>query len=146
MASIDDALRQTLLENAGVSAWVGTRIHSPFLPQSGPYPAIAESRAELFALHLLQRKVDAQGFDLSALATAANGFSGAEIEQVIVAALYAAHAANQPLSEFQLRSELKMLSALPVAELRGQADALARELRDLDVQIQRTNWEADLLE
>lgn len=41
MASIDDALRQTLLENAGVSAWVGSRIHSPFLPQSGPYPAIA---------------------------------------------------------------------------------------------------------
>jgi hypothetical protein len=46
----------------------------------------------------------------------------------------------------QLRSELKMLSALPVAQLRNQADALARELRDLDVQIQRTNWEADLLE
>jgi hypothetical protein len=46
----------------------------------------------------------------------------------------------------QLRSELKMLSALPVAELRTQADAVARELRDLDVQVQRTNWEADLLE
>jgi hypothetical protein len=46
----------------------------------------------------------------------------------------------------QLRSELKMLSALPVAELRGRADLVARELRDLDVQIQRTNWEADLLD
>jgi DNA repair exonuclease SbcCD ATPase subunit len=46
----------------------------------------------------------------------------------------------------QLRSELKMLSALPVAELRGQADQLARELRELDVRIQRTNWEADLLD
>jgi hypothetical protein len=45
----------------------------------------------------------------------------------------------------QLRSELKMLAALPVAQLRSQADALARELRDLDVQIQRTNWEADLV-
>jgi len=46
----------------------------------------------------------------------------------------------------QLRSELKMLSALPVADLRAQADMLARELRDLDVAIQRTNWEADLLD
>ncbi|MEV0272287.1 hypothetical protein AB0H43_26220 [Hamadaea sp. NPDC050747] len=46
----------------------------------------------------------------------------------------------------QLRSELKMFSALPVAELRTQADAVARKLRDLDVQVQRTNWEADLLE
>jgi len=46
----------------------------------------------------------------------------------------------------QLRSELKMFSALPVAELRAQADAVARELRDLDVQVQWTNWEADLLD
>ncbi|MFE9203503.1 DIP1984 family protein [Micromonospora sp. NPDC007230] len=46
----------------------------------------------------------------------------------------------------QLRSELKMLAALPVGELRGQADGIAQELRELDVLIQRTNWEADLLE
>lgn len=46
----------------------------------------------------------------------------------------------------QLRSELAMLSALPVAELRGRADDLAREIRELDVRIQRTNWEADLVE
>lgn len=46
----------------------------------------------------------------------------------------------------QLRSELKMLSALPVADLRGQADALARDLRELDVRIQRANWEVDLLD
>ncbi|MEU1400038.1 DIP1984 family protein [Micromonospora zamorensis] len=46
----------------------------------------------------------------------------------------------------QLRSELKMLAALPVAELRERADGLASELRQLEVQIQRTNWEADLLE
>lgn len=39
-----------------------------------------------------------------------------------------------------------MLAALPVADLRAQADALARELRELDVLIQRTNWEADLLD
>ncbi|NYF59171.1 DIP1984 family protein [Micromonospora purpureochromogenes] len=37
-----------------------------------------------------------------------------------------------------------MLAALPVADLRGRADGLARELRELDVLIQRTNWEADL--
>jgi hypothetical protein len=46
----------------------------------------------------------------------------------------------------QLRSELTMLSALPVAELRSQADVLAREIRELDLRIQRTNWEADLLD
>jgi hypothetical protein len=46
----------------------------------------------------------------------------------------------------QLRSELKMLSALPVGELRAQADVLAREIRETDVRIQRANWEIDLLE
>jgi hypothetical protein len=46
----------------------------------------------------------------------------------------------------QLRSELKMIPALRVAELRGQADDLARELREVDTLIQRSNWEADLLE
>ena len=46
----------------------------------------------------------------------------------------------------QLRSELKMLSALPVAELRAQADGLARDIRELDVRIQRSNWEVDLVD
>jgi threonine aldolase len=46
----------------------------------------------------------------------------------------------------QLRSELKMIPALPVAELRGRADDLARQLREVDTLIQRTNWEADLLD
>ncbi|WP_412743702.1 DIP1984 family protein [Krasilnikovia sp. MM14-A1004] len=46
----------------------------------------------------------------------------------------------------QLRSELKMIPALPVAELRAQADDLARQLREVDTLIQRTNWEVDLLD
>lgn len=51
-----------------------------------------------------------------------------------------------PVPGRQLRSELKMLAALPVAQLRAQADALAREIRELDVCIQRANWEVDLLD
>lgn len=46
----------------------------------------------------------------------------------------------------QLRSELKMLTALPVSRLRTEADAIARELRELDVQLQKSNWEVDLLD
>ncbi|WP_433824488.1 DIP1984 family protein [Actinoplanes sp. CA-015351] len=46
----------------------------------------------------------------------------------------------------QLRSELRMIPALPVADLRRQADDLARELREVDTLIQRINWEADLLD
>ncbi len=46
----------------------------------------------------------------------------------------------------QLRSELRTLPALPVRELRATVDDLAREHRELDVKIQRANWEADLLD
>ncbi|WP_341720495.1 DIP1984 family protein [Micromonospora sp. FIMYZ51] len=46
----------------------------------------------------------------------------------------------------QLRSELKMIPALPVAQLRSRADDLARQLREVDTVIQRTNWEVDLLD
>ncbi|MFI9025354.1 DIP1984 family protein [Streptomyces sp. NPDC053560] len=63
---------------------------------------------------------------------------------VITAAADAAAGTGERGYGRQLRSELKMLSALPVAELRGQADELARAIREIDVRIQRKNWEADL--
>ncbi|GAB3463712.1 DIP1984 family protein [Kineococcus endophyticus] len=45
-----------------------------------------------------------------------------------------------------LRSELRHLSALPVADLRRQADEVARTLRTLDGRIQQANWTHDLLD
>jgi hypothetical protein len=65
---------------------------------------------------------------------------------VVTAAADAAAGRSQNGFSRQLRSELKMLSALPVAQLRAQADEIARELRELDVRIQRSNWEVDLLD
>ena len=44
------------------------------------------------------------------------------------------------------RSEIKFVSALDVRELHRQADALAKEFRELDAKIQAKNWESDLLE
>jgi hypothetical protein len=64
---------------------------------------------------------------------------------VVTAAADAAAGRNQGMGR-QLRSELKMLTALPVAQLRSQADDLARQIRELDVRIQQSNWNFDLLE
>ena len=58
----------------------------------------------------------------------------------------AAAGTNQQGYSRQLRSELKMLSALRVADLRARADRVARELRELDVRIQQSNWEVELLD
>src|SRR5215813_9878352 len=46
----------------------------------------AEERREIFTIHLRKRKRDPRLFDLTALAAASDGFSGAEIEQAVVAA------------------------------------------------------------
>lgn len=58
----------------------------------------------------------------------------------------AANAAQGDDGYRQLRSELRQLPALPVVQLRRQADEVAREPRELDVEIQRANWEVDLQE
>lgn len=43
------------------------------------------------------------------------------------------------------RSEVRYISAVNVAELQGQADALAKAHRDLDTKIQEANWQIELL-
>jgi SpoVK/Ycf46/Vps4 family AAA+-type ATPase len=49
-----------------------------------------ETRKEIFAIHLNKRKRDAKTFDIDQMAMAAEGFSGAEIEQAIVSAMHVA--------------------------------------------------------
>ena len=44
------------------------------------------------------------------------------------------------------KSEVKFVTSLDVKALHQQADAVAKEYRELDAQIQAKNWEAELLE
>ena len=83
----------------------------------------AEARAQVFSLHLGRRGLDPAGFDLPALAEAAEGFSGAEIEQAIVSALYAAHAQARPLDGAMVHEELRGTRPLSVV-MREQVAAL----------------------
>jgi len=73
-----------------------------------------ESRTALFALHIKKRGRDAAGFDLPTLAGASEGFSGAEIEQVIVAGLYTAFSQKQQLSTEILIAEIRATRPLSV--------------------------------
>ena len=76
-----------------------------------PDPA---TRVEIFALHLDRRSLAKDDIDLSALAAAADGFSGAEIEQVIVSALYAAHAEQASLDTQALMQAIRDTRPLSV--------------------------------
>ncbi|GGP54832.1 DIP1984 family protein [Saccharothrix coeruleofusca] len=65
---------------------------------------------------------------------------------LLTAAADAATGRNQPGMARQLRSELLYVSALPVARLRADADRLARDIREVDTDIQQANWQVDLLD
>ena len=74
----------------------------------------AEVRATLFSLHLKKRARDAASFDLAKLAAASEGFSGAEIEQAIVAGLYTAFSKKQQLTTEILVAEIRDTQPLSV--------------------------------
>ncbi|HFE38866.1 MAG TPA: AAA family ATPase [Gammaproteobacteria bacterium] len=57
-----------------------------------------ESRAQIFKIHLEKRDIEHKHLDLDKAAAASNGFSGSEIEQAIVSAIYACHGSQQKLN------------------------------------------------
>jgi hypothetical protein len=92
----------------------------------------AETRTEVFRLHLAKRKVDTTVLDLTALAAASDGFSGAEIEQAIVSALYAARAAHAAVTQEELLAELHNTRPLSVL-MAEKVDGLREWARDRTV-------------
>ena len=56
------------------------------------------ARRDIFAIHLRKRKRDPNQFDLAKLAQATQNFSGAEIEQTIIAALFSAFSKRSTLT------------------------------------------------
>ena len=66
----------------------------------------AETRRNIFEIHLGKRELDSKNIDVDALATACDGFSGAEIEQAVVSALYASHATGQRLDTQAVLKEI----------------------------------------
>ena len=86
-------------------------------------------RREIFSIHLQRRGQTPQGFDLASLATACAGFSGAEIEQTVVSALYAARAAGRKpttatlLEEIEATRPLSVVMAESVDRLRSWAES-----------------------
>jgi hypothetical protein len=86
----------------------------------------AEERQEVFRIHLALRKQDPSRFDLAALAAATEGFSGAEIEQAVVAALYRALQRKQPLTDAAIVEAAR--STIPLCVTRAEDIAEVRAL------------------
>lgn len=73
-----------------------------------------EERTAIWTIHLRLRKQDPARFDLTKLVGASDGFSGSEIEQAVVAALYRALHDKTPLTTDLLVEELTQTVPLSV--------------------------------
>ena len=83
------------------------------------------ARFEILAIHCKKRAVTISEQDMKALAARSEGFSGAELEQAVVSALYTAHANKQPVSAATIAAELQ--ATKPLSVVMGEKIA---ELRD----------------
>lgn len=73
-----------------------------------------EVRKLITRIHLANRGQSVDTFDIARIATATRGFSGAEIEQAVVAALYAVHAQQKSLDTGHILDEIQRTKPLSV--------------------------------
>ncbi|MEO8016512.1 MAG: AAA family ATPase [Pseudomonadota bacterium] len=76
-----------------------------------PSPA---ARLEIFGIHCKKRAVTLSEADMKSLAARTEGFSGAEIEQAVVSALYTAHAGQKMVDARMIATELEATKPLSV--------------------------------
>ncbi len=73
----------------------------------------SEERQAIFKIHLNKRRSEIDRFDAEQLAKVSEGFSGAEIEQAIIAAMYEAFAQDREFTQLDIIAAIK--STLPLS-------------------------------
>jgi len=87
-----------------------------------------DERAEIISLHLAKRGREPGRFDLAQLVASSEGFSGAELETVVVGALYRALAEEDDLTTASLMKELA--ATVPLSVSRREDVAMLRAWAD----------------
>ena len=94
-------------------------------------------RVEILRIHLLKRHWDADEFDVNLLADISDGFSGAELEEAVISALFDAFSAKESLSTNFLKQAIRATVPLSktmneeLARLRSWAAGRARMASEL---------------
>ncbi len=110
----------------------------------------AKEREQIFAIHLACRGRDPQKFQLAELAEHSDGFSGAEIEEAVVSALYDAFYSDSELDQSAMLKALAETVPLSrtmsegLAHLRNWAEGRARNAsvpREAQAEIERRKIE-----
>lgn len=87
------------------------------------------ARQELFRIQAIQRNLDPKAFDLNLLAEVARGFSGAEIEQAVISALYRASNENVAISTEHIIEQIQSTKPLSVLK-KEEIDSLRSWARE----------------
>ncbi len=74
----------------------------------------ARSREALFKIHFQKRNLKPDGFDIPLLAAATHDFSGAEIEQTVISALYRASGGKEPLNTGHILEQIRETKPLSI--------------------------------
>jgi AAA+ superfamily predicted ATPase len=88
-----------------------------------------DARKRIFEIHLDRRNRDPAKFDLPRLVEQTKGFSGAEIEQAVVSALYTAFSREEELTTASLLEEIELTKPLSVT-MAERIDALRDWAKD----------------
>jgi SpoVK/Ycf46/Vps4 family AAA+-type ATPase len=84
-----------------------------------------DERKEIFRIHLEKRHRSSEHFDLELLQNSSKGFSGAEIEQVIISALYDAFEHGRPLTTDDITRSLQ--ETVPLSRTMAEHISALRE-------------------
>lgn len=84
-----------------------------------------EERRAIFTIHLTKRRRDLDRFDIEQLAKVSDGFSGAEIEQAVIAAMYEAFAQDREFTQLDIIAAIK--STLPLSKTMTEQVSALRE-------------------
>jgi len=93
---------------------------------------LAQERKDIFKVHLVKRKMDPAAFDMETLARTSEGYSGAEIEEAIISAMFDAFYDKQGLTTDRVLNSLRQTVPLSrtmkedIDELRKWAASRAR--------------------
>ena len=91
-------------------------------------------REDIFHIHADKRKLDKSKLDMKKLAQSTTGFSGAEIEQLVVSAIYAAHANESVVRMDDLLHEIKETKPLSIL-MAEKIEALRQWSKDRTVAV-----------
>lgn len=84
-----------------------------------------DERQEIFNVHLSKRRPDISRFDLAQLANVCDGFSGAEIEQALVEAMYDAFSQDREFTQLDIIAAIK--STMPLSKTMNEQVTALRD-------------------